>query len=241
MSLQLTLWDWLTPIARAMGMKPPGGPPSPPRQKAGGGKVRGRAVDRENAQAAPEARVTGEPAASMKPARREARRGEPRTATPREAGVQARYDEVVHTMLARYNIRVRKWRTSMSGVAWRLDYRDGRSVNLLESPRPKGPMSMAVFLHEVGHHAIGLGVHKPRCLEEYLAWKWSLDTMASEGLNITEAVRYRMALSLWYAVSKAHRRGLRELPAELLAYVERPVRAGRPERNANRAGLHSGR
>ena len=38
-------------------------------------------------------------------------------------------------------------------------------------------MSCAVFLHEVGHHAIGLSSIKPRCLEEKRAWDWSLEEM----------------------------------------------------------------
>ncbi len=118
-------------------------------------------------------------------------------------------------MLAKYNVRVRKWRTSSSGIAWTLTYKDGRVVRLLESPKPKGPMSMAIFLHEIGHHAIGLGAYKPRCLEEYHAWMFSIRAMEEHGLNITDSVRTRMHKSLRYAVRKAQRRGLRVLPAEL--------------------------
>ncbi len=98
---------------------------------------------------------------------------------------------------------------------------------MLESPQPRGPMSMAIFLHEVGHHAIGFNRYKPRCLEEYHAWKWSLEAMELHGLNITDAVRRRMHESLWYAVAKARRRGLRELPPELLPYQTRPRRQPR--------------
>lgn len=127
-------------------------------------------------------------------------------------------------MLQQYSVRVRKWRSSMSGVAWQLKYTDGRLVNLIESPRPKGPMSIAVFLHEIGHHAIGFNRYKPRCLEEYHAWMWALGAMEHHGLNITDAVRHRIALSLWYAVSKARRRGLAQLPPELLPFQHRPAR-----------------
>ena len=144
--------------------------------------------------------------------------------------MEERYERVAREMLARYDIKVRKWRTSMSGMAWELRYRDGSRKRLLESPRPKGPMSMAIFLHEVGHHAIGFNRYKPRCLEEYHAWAWSLAAMEAEGLNVTDAVRARMHESLWYAVSKARRRGLKDLPAELEAFTERP-----PSRRARRA------
>ena len=132
-----------------------------------------------------------------------------------------RYDRIAQEMLDRYGIRVRRWRKSMSGVAWYVTYRDGTVKRLIEAPRPRGPVSAAIFLHEVGHHAIGLGEHKPRCLEEYLAWKWSLEQMEAKGLNVTEAVRRRMHNSLHYAVGKAQRRGIKRLPEELMAYTER--------------------
>jgi hypothetical protein len=130
-----------------------------------------------------------------------------------------RYEEVTRRMLAQHGVRVRKWRTSMSGVAWQVTYRDGTITRLIESPRPRGPMSAAVFLHEIGHHAIGFGVYRPRCLEEYHAWKWSLEQMEANGLNVTDAVRKRMRESLEYAVAKGRRRGLRGVPAELAAYL----------------------
>jgi hypothetical protein len=141
--------------------------------------------------------------------------------------MQDRYDRVVQEMLALHNIRVRKWRTSMTGMAWYVTYRDGTVSRLIESPRPKGPMSAAVFLHEVGHHAIGFNVYKPRCLEEYHAWRWSLEQMEALGLNVTDQVRLRMHQSLHYAVEKAKRRGIREVPSELAPFTSRPARSRR--------------
>jgi hypothetical protein len=152
---------------------------------------------------------------------------EPKPAQANEATAQDRYDEVTKRMLGEHGVRVRRWRKSMSGMAWEVHYEDGRITRLIEAPRPKGPMSVAVFLHEIGHHAIGFNRYKPRCLEEYHAWAWSLAAMEREGLNITDAVRHRVHESLWYAVAKARRRGLRELPAELLAYTTRPPRRKR--------------
>ena len=132
------------------------------------------------------------------------------------------YDAVVqHHARPSYDIRVRKWRTSMSGIAWYVTYRDGTRPHLIESPKPKGPMSAAIFLHEVGHHAIGFNVYKPRCLEEYHAWQFSLEEMQHHGLNITESVQRRMHRSLKYAVAKAQRRGIKEVPPELKAYLPR--------------------
>ncbi len=146
-------------------------------------------------------------------------------ARPEPTPMQVRYERVTREMLARYGVRVRKWRGSMSGVAWQVTYRDGSVSRLIESPKPKGPMSAAIFLHEIGHHAIGFGTYKPRCLEEYYAWKFSIDAMHELGLNVTDRVHERMHDSLHYAVEKARRRGLKRLPQELAAYVSpRPRR-----------------
>ena len=157
------------------------------------------------------------PAAPTKRARPAQRR--PVRAAAGKNAAQARYDAVVAEMLAKYGVRVRKWRKSMSGIAWELIYHDGTVKRLLESPRPKGPMSMAIFLHEIGHHAIGFNVYKPRCLEEYHAWAFALKAMEERGLNVTEAVKKRMKRSLKYAGDKAVRRGIKQLPPELVEFM----------------------
>jgi len=132
----------------------------------------------------------------------------------------ALYETMTREMLQRYDIRVRKWRSSMSGVAWYVTYRDGSVQRLLESPKPKSPMSAAIFLHEVGHHAIGFNVYKPRCLEEYHAWQYSLAQMRQWNIPITPRVMQRYQRSMKYAVGKAKRRGIRELPSELLPFAQ---------------------
>ncbi len=138
---------------------------------------------------------------------------------PARSPMRQRYDALVVEMKQTYGIRVRKWRSSSTGCAWIVRYDDGDERRLIEAPYPKGPMSCAIFLHEVGHHAIGFGTHRPRCLEEYHAWQWALQTMRAKGLNVTAGVEKRMAESLRYAVQKAKRRGLKSLPPQLAAYV----------------------
>ena len=132
---------------------------------------------------------------------------------------QDRYDELVREMKAIHRLRVNKWRTRTSGCAWEVHYADGRVSRLIESPYPKGPMSCAVFMHEVGHHAIGLHRYRPRCLEEYHAWRWGLEEMQSRGFSVTDRVLARRDDALRYAVAKALRRGLRRLPQELLPWA----------------------
>jgi len=131
---------------------------------------------------------------------------------------QAAYDALVVEMRELHGFRVRRWRRSMSGCAWELRYRDGRRQRMLESCYPKSPLSCAIFLHEVGHHAIGLGAVRPRCLEELRAWQWSFAAMEERGLAIDDRTRERFRRSMAYAVAKAKRRGIAAVPEELRAF-----------------------
>jgi hypothetical protein len=161
------------------------------------------------------------PAAKARAARR------PKAARKPSPRVQE-YERVVAAMLAQYGVKVRKWRKSMSGIARETRFEDGRIIRTLESPRPRTPLSMAIFLHEIGHHAIGFDAYKPRCLEEYHAWKFAIDQMEAHGLEISDKVRDRMRRSLEYAVYKANRRGLREVPPELRPFAPKRRASGTP-------------
>ncbi len=142
--------------------------------------------------------------------------------------MQSRYDDLVREMKRVHGVRVVRWRSSTSGCAWQVYYADGSTARLIESPYPRGPMSCAVFLHEIGHHAIGFGTYRPRCLEEYHAWRWSFEAMIAGGFNVTEAVRRRRDEALHHAIRKAVRRGLKRLPVELAPFVPVPDRAQPP-------------
>ncbi|MFZ9690908.1 MAG: hypothetical protein ACO3EP_02620 [Phycisphaerales bacterium] len=135
--------------------------------------------------------------------------------------VSARYEALARWMVEAHGLRVRRWRRGTSGLAWEISRSRGVE-RWIEAPYPKGPVSCAVFLHEVGHHSIGLGKVSPRCLEEFHAWRWAIEGMEAAGIPVAESVTRRMHASLRYAVAKAERRGLRRLPAELAPF--RPVR-----------------
>lgn len=199
----LTLWDIMAP-----------------RRRAKKGAVQSRPVVVEAPPARPRLKA---PAPVVKAAPKKAARSG--LTGGERVSAQDRYETMTRTMLARYGVRVRKWRSGMCGVAWQVTYRDGTVSRLIEAPRPKGPMSAAVFLHEIGHHAIGFSTYKPRCLEEYYAWKYAIEQMEAWELNVTQRVHDRMHDSLHYAVEKARRRGLKELPVELRPYVR--ARPGR--------------
>ncbi len=131
-----------------------------------------------------------------------------------------RYDAIVKEELDRYGIRVRRWRKAMTGIAWYVEYKDGTVNRLIEAPRPKSEMSLVIFLHEIGHHAIGFHTYKPRCLEEYHAWQYAFGAMARYGIQPTAAVMKRYEASMRYAVAKASRRGIKSIPAELIPFIQ---------------------
>ncbi len=131
----------------------------------------------------------------------------------------ADYSPIVESMRARYDLRVRRWRRNMTGCAWRVYHHDGRVINWIEAPRPRSPISLAIFLHEVGHHAIGFDTYRLRCEEEYHAWQWAVAAMRQAGVEPDEKVERRVELSMRYAVDKALRRGLKRLPAGLERYA----------------------
>lgn len=131
----------------------------------------------------------------------------------------ADYSEIVELYKRRYDIRVRRWRRSMSGCAWRVYYHDGRVINWIESPVPKTPISLAIFLHEVGHHVIGFDTYRRRCEEEYHAWRWAIAQMRQLGVKPDARVMRRFDLSMRYAVGKAVRRGIKLLPEPLSQFL----------------------
>lgn len=128
-------------------------------------------------------------------------------------------ESIVRAVRQRYDIRVRRWRSSMSGKAWRVYYHDGRVINWIECPRPRTRLSLAIFLHEVGHHVIGFEKYRRRCEEEFHVWMWALNEMRHYGFEPDEKVHRRVEMSMRYAVSKAIRRGIKRLPEPLERYL----------------------
>jgi hypothetical protein len=139
--------------------------------------------------------------------------------TPAMTERAAEFTAIVEAMKSRYGVRVKRWRKPMSGCAWSVRHSDGRCVNWIEAPYPKSPISLSIFLHEVGHHAIGFSRYKKRCEEEYHVWVWAIDQMRQMGIEPDEKVARRFQLSMQYAVGKAMRRGIKDLPEPLLQFV----------------------
>jgi hypothetical protein len=119
----------------------------------------------------------------------------------------------------------------MSGCAWQVSHRTGKVDRWIEAPYPKTAISLAVFLHEVGHHAIGFDRFRKRCEEEYHVWLWAMAQMRHLGVEPDAKVLRRFDLSMRYAVGKAIRRGIRNLPSDLMQFAD-PCRCRSPRKKS---------
>ena len=129
------------------------------------------------------------------------------------------FENIVRRMKARHAVRVRRWRRNMSGCAWQVRHRDGPTVRWIEAPYPRTRISLAIFLHEIGHHVIGFGRYKRRCEEEFHVWQWAVGQMRALGVEPDEKVQRRFERSMQYAVGKALRRGIKQLPEPLMRFA----------------------
>ena len=133
------------------------------------------------------------------------------------------FERLVHEMKEAFGISIRKWRQSMSGVAYELHYSNGDVKRLISSPHPRSPVSACIFLHEVGHHAIGFRKFRPRCLEEYHVWQWAFEQMRLRQIPIDDRVERHYRRSMHHYVCLAKKRGLRQVPQELLEFQKLPT------------------
>jgi hypothetical protein len=111
-----------------------------------------------------------------------------------------------------YKISIRRWRKHMSGMAYELKYADGRIKRLISAPRPRSAVSAAIFLHEVGHHAIGFKRYPCRCLEEYYVWHWTFREMHARHIPITDRVLRHYRRSMQHYIRQATPHDVWKLP-----------------------------
>ena len=141
---------------------------------------------------------------------------------PMSRNHRAFYDELVATMKDRYQISIRKWRSSMRGVAYELHYSNGEVKRMISSPKPRSPVSACIFMHEVGHHAIGFRKFRPRCLEEYHVWQWAFNEMRRWGIAVDHRVERHYRRSMYHYVHLAKKRGIKRLPEILQQFQTWP-------------------
>jgi hypothetical protein len=134
----------------------------------------------------------------------------------------ALYGQMVDELKSRYKISIRKWRTHMSGVAYELKYPNGDIKRMITVPHPRSPVSAAIFLHEVGHHAIGFRRYSPRCLEEFYVWQWAFREMTQRNIPITSKVTRHYKRSMYHYVRLAKKRGIKDIPHDLQQFSHWP-------------------
>lgn len=93
--------------------------------------------------------------------------------------VSARYEEAAAILLRESGCTVRRYRTSMSGIAWNNDAWE------IEAPAPRGEVSFGTFAHEIAHHLLHMhgAPGRPRWVEEIEAEEWALDQFDRFGLS----------------------------------------------------------
>lgn len=134
-------------------------------------------------------------------------------------GAMQHFAPIIRQMKMEHQVRIKRWRRNMSGCAWQVRHINGRVDRWVEAPYPRTPISLALFLHEVGHHVIGFETYKRRCEEEYHVWRWAIDQMRALGIEPDNKVEDRFQRSMEYAVGKAMRRGIKDLPSLLTPFA----------------------
>jgi len=130
-----------------------------------------------------------------------------------------RFQTVASQLLSTHNVKVVKILKGTYGRA----YVGGREI---AAPAPTGYMSFAIFCHEVGHVVLGhcdkTQRRKYRCLEEYEAWMFVVDTFKNSNIVLKQKVKDRMTRSLQRAVRKAINGGMKpeNLPYEVRKYYQ---------------------
>jgi hypothetical protein len=127
--------------------------------------------------------------------------------------VEGRYAGEALALLQEHQVRVCHWRNNMTGIAWL-----GHPDRAIEAPHPKSSMSFAVLAHEVGHQS--LGRMRPRWHEEQQAWLFAFAAMEAHKIPVTDNVVERYRSAMRYALAKALRRGLKQIPAELVEFLD---------------------
>lgn len=110
------------------------------------------------------------------------------------------YEAAAQVLIRESGVTVRKWRKNATGTAYTSSKDWG-----IESPEPRGPISFAVFAHEVGHQMLHRHNSAPRWLEELEAWEYAIDQFSRFQLD-AKGVRQKMVRSLRYAAEKASKR-----------------------------------
>lgn len=102
------------------------------------------------------------------------------------------YEDAAAALIASSGCTIRRYRPTLSGVA----YTDSTDWGI-EVPAPRGPVAFAIFAHEVAHQVFHRGSGaRQRWLEEVEAWEFALGCFAEFELRGVEVARRRGRKSL---------------------------------------------
>ena len=114
------------------------------------------------------------------------------------------YEEAAALLVRESGVTIRKYRKAMTGIAYVNDEDWG-----IEAPEPRGPVSFAVFAHEVGHQLLHRTRNRPRWQEEIEAWEYAIHQFDRLGLDGRGLAFSRAALGVRWAIVKALKRSPR--------------------------------
>ena len=110
-------------------------------------------------------------------------------------------------------IRVRLWRSSLTGCA-------NVAKSEIEVPKPLTRKSLYIFLHEIGHVAIGHLGKKKRHVEEYEAEQFAHERMRELGFAVPRSQTERAKAYVARKIGQAYARGAKRIDPKARRFAE---------------------
>lgn len=122
--------------------------------------------------------------------------------------------KILQKYFNQYNIVVKKWRTTSSGLAYNTRL-NANNQSEIEIPRPTDEDRLSVCFHEIKH--IIDGKIKPRTISEFKCEKYALDKLMEYGFDTTVHNK-RMKWHILQAVAKSTNRKAKNVPQIIRDY-----------------------
>ena len=85
-------------------------------------------------------------------------------------------------------------------------------------PEPKSAISLATYLHELGHHTLLSRNQKKSCLREFYAEQYSLDNLKRFGVKKNRKMVRHSNWYMSYSLGQALNRKMKDIPTEMMKY-----------------------
>jgi hypothetical protein len=116
--------------------------------------------------------------------------------------------KILQKYFKKYNIVVKKWRTTSSGCAYNSRLNANKQSEI-EIPRPTDTDRLSVCFHEIKH--IIDGRVKPRTISEFRCDKFALDKLVEYGYDTSDHCK-RMKWHILHQVAKSTNRKAKNVP-----------------------------